>query len=134
METNFFQVTSFFWAGVAVISRIVMKCMGERWKTWEMQKFYKQKRPFFIIVIGAAGILLVLSTWVQVVSSDVPYSWILAVLVSLTMVKILVLLGDYQAFCTFAENTLQDASKMMKLNTAVLLFAVGLVLIGVFLY
>lgn len=134
METNFFQVTAFFWAAVALTSRSAMLVMGERWKDWEMKGFYKEKRPKYITAIAAAGLMLAAFTWVQVVRSDVSHGWILALLVSLTMVKISALVFNYQGFRRFAESMLNNKSSMRKLNAAVLIAAAALILMGVFLY
>ncbi len=134
MEVNFFQVLAFFWAALAVVSRVAMGVMGARWKTWETEGFYKARKPWYINIIGAFGLVLVVITWIMVVTAGIPYSWILALLVSLTTVKISLLLFNYRAFREFAALMLEDPAKMRMLNISVLTMAAVMVLMGILLY
>ena len=108
--------------------------MGEKWKEWELNSAYKAKRPIAISFLLAIGISVVIYTWVQVILTDVPLSWIIALLVSMVVIKIGTLIFNYDGFRKFAAETLNSKKKMMTLNAGVILYSLALVLIGLFLY
>lgn len=134
MQINYFQGLSFFWAFLAVGSRIAMGVMGTAWKTWETEGFYKAEKPWYINGIGVLGLALVVITWIMTATAGISYSWILALLVTLTAVKVSFLLFNYRAFRELAVLMLEDSSKMRLLNISVLTMASVLVLMGIFLY
>ena len=63
-----------------------------------IEKFYSEKRPPYIIVIALLGLVLVALTWYFHFTLDVANSIYITVLFSLTAIKALVLLLDYQKF------------------------------------
>jgi hypothetical protein len=131
---NFFQFVCFFWAFVGIISRIAMVIMGKKWKEWELKKVYKDKKPFIIYKIGILGYLFVGFTWYKVFTTDVKFSWVIALLISLTLIKITTLIFNYESFRKFAVKTLNDRKKMITLNIIVLIFSMVLISMGLFLY
>ncbi len=131
---NYFKVICFLWAALGIGSRIAMGMMGEKWSKWELGKAYASKKPSWIYVVGALGYLLVAYTWYQVVVTDVPHSWAIAALISLTVIKISALIFDYETFRSFAAMMLKDKAKMQMLNVSVLILSAGLIAMGVFLY
>lgn len=133
-DGSYFKFLAFFWAAIVVVSRIAMAIIGANWKKWEMNGFYSEKKPFYINLIGIFGICLVLLTWVMVFTVENSYGWILAILLSMTVVKVSTLMFNYRAFREFAAKTLNDKSKMRKLNVVVLILAFVLVLMGLFVY
>ena len=134
MGETYFSVLAFGWAGLGVGSRVAMFMMKDRWKSWEMNSAYAEQRPAWVWVAGLAGLLLIALTWYMVITTDVRFSWILAVLVSLTGVKVSVLLFDYERFRRFASETLADRSKMIQLNGFVLTLSVVRIWMGVSWY
>jgi len=134
LDTNYFQVLSFIWAMLAILSRIAMVIMGEKWKKWEMGSFYQSKRPVYILVIGVLGYILVIATWIMVAISDISHSWILAAIISITVIKVSMLLFAYDKFRLFAKQTLNNPKKMLQLNVAVIFVALLLVSMGIFVY
>ena len=131
---NYFQVVCFLWAAIGIVSRIAMAVMGEKWAKWELKSAYGSKKPKWIYVVGIAGYGVVLLTWYKFFTTDIKLSWIIALLVTLTVIKISILLFNYNAFRQFAMETLHDKNKMLKLNIAVVILSIALVLMGVYLY
>jgi len=131
---SYFKILCFVWAFIGIGSRIIMGLMGEKWKEWELNSAYKAKRPIAISFLLAIGISVVIYTWVQVILTDVPLSWIIALLVSMVVIKIGTLIFNYDGFRKFAAETLNSKKKMMTLNAGVILYSLALVLIGLFLY
>jgi len=130
----FFKLLCFLWAAIGIISRLFMYIMGEQWKTWEMNKAYKAKKPWYINLIALISYIIVIYSWYNVFALQVAYSWIIACLVTLTTVKVSILLLNYDGFRSFASTTLNDKKKMLQLNVGVLVFSVVLIGMGIFLY
>jgi protein-S-isoprenylcysteine O-methyltransferase Ste14 len=134
MEFNYFSYLCFVWAAVGVITRVLMVTMGDRWNKWEMEKAYASKKPGWIYVIALLGLIMIAVTWYQVFNLDVRYSWIMAVIVSLTTVKLSALLFKYDQFKQFASETLSNPQKMKTLNVSVLMISIIFIALGVFVY
>lgn len=131
---NYFQFICFLWAAIGIISRIAMAVMGEKWDDWELKSAYGSKKPAWINIVGIIGYGMVGFTWYKWFTTDIAYSWVIAVLVSLTVVKISTLLFNYQAFRQFLKITLNNKKKMLYLNVSVVIFSLVLVWMGVHLY
>lgn len=129
-----FKGICFFWAGIAIVSRIAMGVMKEKWKDWEVNSAYTQKKPVWIYVIALSGIVLIGLIWFSYFYYSIDYGWILALLISLTLVKILNLLFNYNQFREFVRKALDNKQKMLRLNVSVLFLAAALILMGIFLY
>ena len=65
---------------------------------WDERTFiaraYGKERPRWVVPVAAAGLALVAFTWYVELTTDVPYSLVITILFSLTVVKGLVLLLD----------------------------------------
>lgn len=134
MNFNYFSYLCFIWAIIGIVTRILMTVYGERWNKWEMDQAYKEEKPKWIYLISLLGILLVAFTWYQVFNLDVEYSWIIALLLSLTLVKISALLFNYEKFRAFASETLNDPKKKIRLNISVFIVSIVMILLGLFVY
>ncbi len=130
----FFKIVCFVWAAIGIISRIAMALMRDNWSIWEEGKAYKEERPVWIVLVGIVGIILIGATWSIYFIIGVPYGWVLASLISLTIFKILKLLFNYKQFRLFLNKTLADKNKMLKLNIAVIIISTVLIFMGIFLY
>ncbi|VAX20435.1 hypothetical protein MNBD_IGNAVI01-3066 [hydrothermal vent metagenome] len=133
-ELNYFQILCLFWAALGIGSRLLMITLGEGWNKWETEKAYRKDKPKWIYLVCAAGLLLIAYTWYSVFAIPVDYSWIIASLVSLTAIKILMLLFRYDEFREFVALTLNNKNKMNLLNGAVVTFSFVCVAMALFLY
>lgn len=124
----------YLWAAVGIGSRIAMALMGERWKEWELGSAYTERRPAWVVAAAAVGLALILVTWYVALFGEARLGWIVAVLVSLTGIKIGALLLRYDQFRAFASRMLSSPVRMRTLNAGVLVFSLGLVLMGALLY
>lgn len=131
---SYFELLCFFWAAIGISSRLLMGLLGSRWKTWEINQAYAVKRPKWIYGVAILGTCLVAYTWFQVFSTSIPYSWIIAALVTITLVKISALLFAYDRFRRFVADTLSSSHKYKLLNLGVLLFSFMCIWMGVTLY
>jgi hypothetical protein len=130
----YFRVLCFLWAAVGIGSRIAMAMMGKRWAEWEETQAYSETRPGWVVAVALFGYGLVVLTWYVAISQQIPYGWVLALLVTSTTVKVSVLLFNYVAFREFLQTSLRSRSRMAIINGSVLLLSAILVWMGLFLY
>jgi len=131
---SYFSYLCFFWALVGLSSRFFIIKLGNKWNEWELEKIYSQNKPKWIYFLALLGILLVAFTWYKVFTTQINYSWIIALLISLTLIKIFNLLFRYEQFREFVVNTLNDKKRWLKINISIIIFSIILTLMGFFLY
>jgi hypothetical protein len=133
-DINYFSILCFVWALIGIVSRILMIYLGDRWGKWELDKVYSKRKPKWIYVVGALSLIMIGFTWYEVIVSGIQFSWIIALLVSLTLIKVYTLIFDYQRFREFAKEILNNKKKLINLNIGVITFSVVFILMGIFLY
>ncbi len=131
---NYFQILCFFWAFVGIASRIVMIFLGKKWVRWELESAYGKEKPVWLYAAGAFAVIIIGYSWFMVFTTEIKYSWIITALVSLTIIKVYMLIFQYDKFRKFAVNILNDKKKMLQLNILVILFSLVFISMGVFLY
>ncbi len=94
---NYFKVLGIVFGLAAFLKPFYMHLLP-----WDensfIEKFYTEKRPPYIVAIALLGLGLVALTWYFHFTLDVANSIYITVLFSLTAIKALVLLLDYQKF------------------------------------
>lgn len=94
---NYFKVLGIIFGMAAFLKPFYMHLLP-----WDensfIEKFYTDKRPLYIVVIALLGLVLVALTWYFHFTLGVANSIYITVLFSLTAIKALVLLLDYQKF------------------------------------
>ena len=94
---NYFKVLGILFGLAAFLKPFYMHLLP-----WDensfIEKFYSEKRPPYIVAIALLGLGLVALTWYFHFTLDVANSIYITVLFSLTAIKALVLLLDYQKF------------------------------------
>ncbi|MFO8022970.1 MAG: hypothetical protein R6U65_10925 [Perlabentimonas sp.] len=131
---NYFELLCYFWAFIGIISRILIISLGNKWNKWELKSAYSEKKPLWVYIVITVGYFLIGFSWYKVATTDIAYSWIIALLVSLTGIKISALLFRYNEFRTFAKTTLNSKAKLIRLNIGVVVLSIALVCMGIFLY
>ena len=131
---NFYSILCFFWASIALLSRFFIYKKGTEWKNWELQKAYTVNKPAWVNLIAILGILLVIYTWYHIFTHSIAYSWIIAVLITITLFKAFNLLFKYNQFREFVVRTLNNTRRWKLINILVICFAICLILMGIFLY
>ena len=131
---NYFNILCFGWAAVGIVSRFLIVFLGDKWNKWELNNAYSKQKPKWIYLVGTFALLLVIYTWYQVLTTNIEHSWIIAVLVSLTLIKVTALLFKYEKFRKFAKDILNSKQKLKQLNISVFTFSLVCILMGLFLY
>ncbi len=133
-DLNYFSILCFVWAAIGIGSRFLMISLGKKWNEWELGKAYSEKKPKWIYFLGILCLAIVGFTWYQVFTLGVKYSWIIASLVTVTLVKVFNLLFNYDNFREFAKSVLNDKKKLIQLNVGVFFISAVFILLGIFLY
>lgn len=131
---NYFSILCFIWAFIGITSRFLIVYLGERWNKWELNNAYSKEKPKWIYIISLISVFLVIYTWYQVFITEVRYSWVIATLISLTLIKVSALIFNYDKFRAFAIEVLNNKSKLQQLNIGVLFFSIICIGMGLFLY
>ena len=94
---NYFKVLGIIFGLAAFLKPFYMHLLP-----WDensfIEKFYTEKRPPYIVIIALLGLALVALTWYFHFTLGIANSIYMTVLFSLTAIKALVLLLDYQKF------------------------------------
>ncbi|MCA1803569.1 MAG: hypothetical protein LC662_14060, partial [Rhodothermaceae bacterium] len=107
-----------------------MVIFKDKWNRWELNRAYTQEKPAWIYILAACSALFITYTWYRVWTDDVDYGWILAALLSITLIKMSQLIFNYDSFRMFVKTALQDKSKMLVINTGVIIFSIVLIYLG----
>ena len=107
---------------------------------WDENKFiakaYTEKRPWWILPVAILGLLLVGFTWYKELTTDIPYSIIITILFSLTSIKAIVFLYDYQKFFLWIESMLkkEEGKQIVWVDIAAGIFGLLLILLSLLLF
>lgn len=135
IEWNYFRILSIAYGLVMILKGPIIHILGEKWTKFELGTAYTEKQPLWVWIVGAAGILLVIFTWYMFFTTEVQYSLIITLIITLTMVKVSQVLFNYKRFRTFAVKvTTKDTSVLTALNIVTAVIGVFLVLLGIFIY
>lgn len=130
---NYFQILGLIFGILALLKPLYMHIIP-----WDENKFiaktYSEKRPAWVLPVATLGILLVCFTWFMELTTDVPYSMLITVLFSLTAIKGLTLVFNYEKFQRFVSRMLsKDRGKNIVLIDA-LVGIFGLIVVIISLY
>lgn len=79
---------------------------------WDENKFiakaYAEKRPKWVVPVAITGLLLVAFTWYKELTTDVAYSMIITIIFSLTAIKAIMFIFDYEKFQKWVGGMLAE--------------------------
>lgn len=132
---NFFQVVSIVMGLVSISARLLIHLVPESWNRFELEAVYKTEKPRWIGPLAIASSVLIVYTWYKQITTDIPYSIILTLLLTLTLLKTFQLVFNYDSFRKFVHKVLvEDRSILVKINIFAFLMGVALLYLGVFVY
>jgi hypothetical protein len=111
-----------------------MVSLGDQWNDWEMQKAYREEKPKWLYLLGIFSFAIIGLTWYKVMTTTIDYSWIIAVIVSLTTIKIGNLLFNYDNFRKFADTVLRTKKYRKIMNISVFVISLVFIWMGIYLY
>jgi hypothetical protein len=132
---NYFQGLCFVFGALMILTRPAIQFFPKRWNDFELNTAYTEKQPRWIWGVALAGLLLIAYTWYQHLTTDIPYSLVITLVLSLTLIKTSQILFNYSQFRRFVVHVLtEDRKKLAVINTAVLVLGVAVISMGFLLY
>ncbi len=132
---HYFQVLGLVFGLAAMLKPFYMHVLP-----WDEQAFlakaYTQRRPVWVVPVAVLGLALVALTWYVHLTTDVPYSLVITILFSLTALKGLALLLDYERFQRWVAGMLaKDRGRQVVLiDAAVGVVGLAIVVLAVVVY
>ncbi|MGM0688789.1 MAG: hypothetical protein ACQESO_04305 [Bacillota bacterium] len=132
---NYFQVLSIVFGLILILTRPAIQFFPKQWNAFELNTAYTEKQPRWIWFIGVFGLALVIFTWYMHFTAGIPYSLVITLLLTLTLIKMSQVLFNYKNFRAFVVQVLERKRKTLTLiNLFALILGVASLLMGFFLY
>lgn len=132
---NYFKILGLVFGLLAFLKPFYMHILP-----WDenkgIEKAYSKERPKWVILVSIIGLGLVALTWYKEVTTEIKYSLILTVLFSLTLIKALILLFDYEKFQKWIASMLKKnkGKQIVFIDIGAGIFGFIIILITLFLY
>jgi len=107
---------------------------------WDENKYiakaYSKQRPKWIVPVAIVGLLLVAFTWYKQVTTDVAYSMVITIIFSLTAIKALLFIFDYEKFQKWVAGMLAEkgGKKIVLVDIVAGIFGAIVIVASIFLY
>ncbi len=128
---NYFQILGLGFGLIAFLKPFYMHVIP-----WDENRFiakaYAEKRPSWIIPVALFGLALVGFTWFKEFTTDVPYSMVISILFSLTAIKAIFFIFDYQKFQKWVAGMLSKdkGRKVVVVDVFASLFGLALIVLS----
>lgn len=129
-DLNYFSLLCLTWALLAVSARIAIGCLGPRWKKWELEKAYPEKRRPWVFAAAAVGLLVFILTWWQVAVSPLKHTWLAGLLTTLPLIKLSAIVFFYSNFRRYVKWILGDARVFSRITAGLIFFSLALLLLA----
>lgn len=107
---------------------------------WDENKYiakaYSKQRPKWIVPVAIVGLLLVAFTWYKQVTTDVAYSMVITIIFSLTAIKALLFIFDYEKFQKWVAGMLaeKEGKKIVLIDIVAGIFGLIVVVASLLIY
>ncbi len=128
---NYFKILGVCFGIVAFLKPFYMHLLP-----WDENRFiektYSEKRPAWILWVGLAGLSLVGLTWYIEITTDIRYSLIITIMFSLTAVKAIFFIFDYQKFHNWVKEMLSHnkGSKIVLVDIFAGIFGLAMIVLS----
>jgi len=132
---NYFKVLGIVFGLAAMLKPFYMHLIP-----WDENKYiakaYAQKRPKWIVPVAILGLLLVAFTWYKELTTDIAYSMVITLLFSLTAIKALLFIFDYEKFHKWIAGMLAEkkGQKIVWVDIAVGVFGLIVIVASLLIY
>ncbi len=132
---NYFQILSIVFGVILILTRPAIQFFPKQWNAFELNTAYTERQPRWVWFVGLLGLALVILTWYMHFTAGVPYSIVITLVLTLTLVKTSQVLFNYKQFRNFAVRVLErDRKTLTMINIFALLLGLALLIIGFLLY
>ncbi|MFO7826976.1 MAG: hypothetical protein R6V23_00020 [Bacteroidales bacterium] len=111
---NYFKILGIVFGLAAMLKPFYMHLIP-----WDENKYiakaYTKKRPKWVVPVAIVGLALVGLTWYKELTTDIPYSLIITIIFSLTAIKAIFFIFDYEKFQQWVAGMLakNDGKKIV---------------------
>ena len=111
---NYFKILGIVFGLAAMLKPFYMHLIP-----WDENKYiakaYTKERPKWVVPVAIVGLVLVGITWYKEVTTDIPYSLIITIIFSLTAIKAIFFIFDYEKFHQWVAGMLakDDGKKIV---------------------
>ena len=126
--------------GIAFGLAAMMKPVYMHLIPWDENKFiakaYSKKRPKWVVPVAIAGLLLVAFTWYKELTTDVAYSMVITIIFSLTAIKALLFIFDYEKFQKWVAGMLaeKEGKKIVLIDIVAGIFGLIVIVASLLIY
>lgn len=125
---NYFKILGIIFGLVAMLKPFYMHLIP-----WDENKFlkdtYTKKRPKWAIPIAIIGILLFALTWYIEFTTEIPYSIVITIIFSLTAIKALLFIFDYEKFQKWVSKMISENNGKKVVTVDIIVGVLGLIVI-----
>lgn len=131
---NYFQILGIRFGLVAFLKPFYMHVLP-----WDENRFiaraYSPKRPAWVIPVAIFGLLLVGFTWYKELTTEIRYSMVITIMFSLTAIKAIFIIFDYQKFQKWVGGLLRSekGKKVVIVDIFAGLFGLALIVASIVL-
>lgn len=132
---NYFKILGIVFGLMALLKPIYMHLLP-----WDENKFiakaYTKKRPKWIVPVAIFGLALVAFTWYKELTTQIEYSYIISILFSLTAIKALFFIMDYEKFQKWVSGMLSQnhGKKIIVIDILVGIFGLAVIILSILVY
>jgi hypothetical protein len=132
---SYFKILGIVFGLAAMLKPIYMHLIP-----WDENKYiaktYSKKRPKWIVPVAIIGLLLVAFTWYKELSTNVAYSIVITIVFSLTAIKALLFIFDYEKFQKWVAGMLAEkgGKKIVLVDIVAGIFGAIVIVASIFLY
>lgn len=132
---NYFKVLGIIFGLAAMLKPFYMHLLPWDENTF-IEKFYSEKRPAWIVPIALVGLFLIGLTWYLHFTLNIANSLIITVLFSLTALKAVALIFDYQRFQQAVAQMLKKdkGRQIVLIDIGAGIFGAAVVILTLYLY
>lgn len=128
---NYFQVLGIGFGLIAFLKPVYMHVLP-----WDENKFiakaYTKRRPNWVVPVAIFGLLIVAFTWYMEFTTHIKYSIIITIMFSLTAVKAIFFIFDYNKFFNWVSGMLKKnkGKKIVLVDIYAALFGLALIILS----
>lgn len=132
---NYFKILGIVFGLMALLKPFYMHLLP-----WDENKFiakaYTKKRPKWIVPVAIFGLALVAFTWYKELTTQIEYSYIISILFSLTAIKALFFIMDYEKFQKWVSGMLSQnhGKKIIVIDILVGIFGLAVIILSILVY
>ena len=132
---NFFKVISIVYGLAMVFRGPVVNRLTEHWRDAEHAGYDADRSPGWLWFPAATGFFLMAYTWYRHFTSDVEHSWILAGVLTITIIELSRRIYNNECFkVVFYDEYIEDIWRTAILNLVLVLGGAMLLYMGLFIY